>query len=134
MKYLEKEHNWDIHIKNNNGEDALYYAELYNHQDIIKHLNLKVRKSKFKRFIDNKNEKCFICLEEFTKGDKYCKCHNGHIYHEDCFFEIPEDKCCVCREENMINVIFSYWNSKKNDFIKVKDLITYLNYGFWKYF
>jgi len=89
-------------------KDVLYFAKLKNHQDIIKYLKLKNRKSKFKQFIDNKNKKCFICLEEFTKGDKYCKCHNGHIYHEYCFFEIPEDKCCVYMEENMINVIISY--------------------------
>ena len=108
MKYLENEHNWDIHVKNYYGWDALYYAKRENHKDIIKHLNLKNRKRKFHYISQNKNEKCYICLEEFTTGDKYCKCHNGHIYHEDCFFEMSEDKCCVCRQENIINVIFTY--------------------------
>ena len=108
MKYLEKEHNWDILIKNNYGSDALKFAKNNNNQDIIKHLNLKIRKLKYHSISQNKNKKCYICLEEFTKGDKYCKCHNGHIYHEDCFFEMPEDKCCVCRKENIMNFIFTY--------------------------
>jgi len=43
---------------------------------------------------------------------------------------MTEDKCCVCKEENMIYFIFYIETLKKNDFIKTKDLITYLNYGF----
>jgi hypothetical protein len=71
-------------------------------------LKLKNRKRKFHKISQNKNEECYICLENFQTGDKYCKCHNGHIYHEDCFFEMPEDKCCVCRKENIMNFIFTY--------------------------
>lgn len=108
MKYLEKEHNWDIHVRNNNGKDALYFAQLNNHQNIIKYLKLKNRKNKYHFIPQNKNEECYICLEKFKTGDKYCKCHNGHIYHEDCFFELSEDKCCVCNKENILKVIFTY--------------------------
>ena len=95
MKYLEKEHNWDIHVKNNNGRDALFFAKKEKHENIIKYLKLKNRKRKFHKISQNKNEECYICLEEFTKGDKYCKCHNGHIYHEGAFL-----KCLK------INVVF----------------------------
>ena len=109
IKHLDKKHNWNIFIKNYDDFDALDLAEQNDNQDIIKYLKLKIRRSKYKPFIKkNKNKKCYICLEEFTKGDKYCKCQNGHIYHEDCFFNMTEDKCCVCRKENMINVIFTY--------------------------
>jgi ankyrin repeat protein len=41
MKYLEKEHNWDIHIKNNYGHDAYYFAKSFKHNEIIKHLDKK---------------------------------------------------------------------------------------------
>ena len=117
MKYLEKEHNYDILLKNIHGDNALDAARYFNHKDIVKYLTFKIRKSKFKTIIDcnlienitdNKNKKCYICLEEFTKGDKYCKCHNGHIYHEDCFFELPKDECCICRKENILKAIFIF--------------------------
>ena len=33
MKYLEKEHNWDIHVKNNYGNDAYH---LYGNDEVKK--------------------------------------------------------------------------------------------------
>ena len=38
MKYLEKEHNWDIHVKNKNGYNAYLLASLNGHLEIMKYL------------------------------------------------------------------------------------------------
>jgi len=38
MKYLEKEHNWDIHVKNNYGDDAYLCASCYGCLKIMKYL------------------------------------------------------------------------------------------------
>ena len=38
MKYLEKEHNWDIHVKNNKGDDAYLYASSFGYLEIMKYL------------------------------------------------------------------------------------------------
>ena len=38
MKYLEKEHNWDVHVKNNDGNDAYLLASLIGHLEIMKYL------------------------------------------------------------------------------------------------
>ena len=38
MKYLEKEHNWDIHVKNKYGNDAYLLASCYNCLEIMKYL------------------------------------------------------------------------------------------------
>ena len=38
MKYLEKEHNWDIHVKNNYGTNAYLKASSRGHLEIMKYL------------------------------------------------------------------------------------------------
>ena len=38
MKYLEKEHNWDVHVKNNGGDDAYLFASFSGHLEIMKYL------------------------------------------------------------------------------------------------
>ena len=38
MKYLENEHNWDIHVKNIDGNDAYIFASLTGHLEIMKYL------------------------------------------------------------------------------------------------
>ena len=38
MKYLENEHNWDIHVKNNNGDDAYLLASCNGNLEIMKYL------------------------------------------------------------------------------------------------
>jgi ankyrin repeat protein len=38
MKYLEKEHNWNIHVKNIYGSDAYLIASYYGKLEIMKYL------------------------------------------------------------------------------------------------
>ncbi len=38
MKYLENEHNWDIHVKNKRNDDAYLLASWYGHLKIMKYL------------------------------------------------------------------------------------------------
>ena len=38
MKYLEKEHNWDIHVKNDGGQVAYLLASVYGRLEIMKYL------------------------------------------------------------------------------------------------
>ena len=38
MKYLEKEHNWDIHVKNEDGDDAYLLASQNGQLEIMKYL------------------------------------------------------------------------------------------------
>ncbi len=46
MKYLENEHNWDIHVKNKSGYDAYDYANDYANYEIKKHLDELYKKEK----------------------------------------------------------------------------------------
>ena len=38
MKHLEKEHKWDIHVKDNKGSDAYLLASYYSQLEIMKYL------------------------------------------------------------------------------------------------
>ena len=53
MKYLEKEHNWDIHIKNDYENDAYSYAKVYEYIEIIKHLENKMFYEKLSKLVND---------------------------------------------------------------------------------
>jgi ankyrin repeat protein len=61
MKYLENEHNWYIHTRNNYGYDAYNYAKKKKHNEIIKHLENKMFYEKLSKclneFIESKDKK-----------------------------------------------------------------------------
>ena len=59
IKYLEKGHDWDVHVKSNGGNDAYYYAKLFKFNEIIKHLENKMFYEKLSKmlgeFIESKD-------------------------------------------------------------------------------
>jgi len=87
MKYLEKEHNWDIHVKTNYGTDAYYYyAKTYKHNEIIKYLENKmfyeklsklanqfVEQNNFlKKSCDKKDDEINALIEKIDLVKKLC--------------------------------------------------------------
>ena len=65
MKYLEKENNWDIHVKNKSGEDAYLLASCYGQLEIMKYLE---KEHNWDIYVKNINgERClFISVFEWS--------------------------------------------------------------------
>ena len=68
MKYLEKEHNWNIHVKNDYREDAYQYAN----DKIKKHLDDLYKKEKEEKD-SNLEEQLKLEKEKNSKLDKELK-------------------------------------------------------------
>ena len=90
MKYLDKFHKWNYHNYSSNNKEISEYLEKFK---IKKRIKVK----------NNINETCIICLEDFIKNEKICKCTNGHIFHMNCYANIKnKQECCLCRKNNII--------------------------------
>ena len=65
MKYLENEHDWNIHVKNNYGHDAYVYAN----SKIRKHL-YELYKKEYKKEYNSKLEELKKKNEKISKLDE----------------------------------------------------------------
>ena len=92
MKHLEKEHKWDIHVKDNKGSDAYLLASYYSQLEIMKYLenehnwdihvnningndayvcgNSEIRAHLNEMYKKEKEEKKYSKLEEQLKQEK----------------------------------------------------------------
>ena len=80
MKYLENEHNWDIHVKDNVGRDAYLIASEYNYLEIMKYLenehNWDIHAKDIKDIKDIfNNDAYYLEMMKCLKNE-----HNWHIH------------------------------------------------------
>jgi GTP-binding nuclear protein Ran len=83
MKYLEKEHNWDIYVKNNDGFDAYLLASRHSHLEIMKYLE---KEHNWDIRVMDGNNKIKKYPSELYKNENNVKKMNE--YNNDNFFNI----------------------------------------------
>ena len=71
-KYLEKEPNWNIHVKDNLGRDAYYYANNRKYIEIKKHLSELYKKEKEEKY-SNLEEELKLEKEKNSKLEEKLK-------------------------------------------------------------
>ena len=74
---------------------GLYYFDCFYIPDMCKVCSYEMIKPL-------KDDKCYICLDDFSSKALYCLPCN-HILHRECFYNLKSDetscKCGICRRE-----------------------------------
>ena len=88
LKYLEKEHDYDPNVRNNDMIRAYDIALGNMDIELMEYLEENEKYTgpvlfKFKE-IEKCEGKCMVCQENIKKDEIYCKCEHNHIIHKEC--------------------------------------------------